>query len=121
MIDLHLINVALAGLGTGVAAVLLIAAAILVIAAFGRRGRASHRTQLAPGSAAPTAAVTAGDQSTEGQGARVALDAHAAARRGTRSIAEPRHSETSASWPGRSSRRPARSRVGLCRSSAWIR
>lgn len=65
MIDLHLINVVLARLGAGVAAVLLIAAAILVVAAFGRRSRASHRTQLAPRSAAPTAADTAGDQSTE--------------------------------------------------------
>jgi hypothetical protein len=64
MIDLHVINVALAGLGTGVAAVLLIAAAILIIAVLGRRDRVSHRSQLAQGSAAPAPAVTAGDQHT---------------------------------------------------------
>jgi hypothetical protein len=65
MIDLHLINVALAGLGTGVAAVLLIATAILIIAAFGRRDRVSHRSQLAPGSSTPAPSVTVGDQNAK--------------------------------------------------------
>lgn len=49
MIDLHLINTALAGLGIGAAAVVLIVAAVLVIAAFARRGHAEHR--IAPASA----------------------------------------------------------------------
>jgi hypothetical protein len=59
MIDLHLINVALAGLGAGVAVVLLVAAAIYAVAVFGRRGSRSHRgqvTRIAP--AADTAVST---------------------------------------------------------------
>jgi hypothetical protein len=48
MIDLHLINLALAGLGVAAAAVVLIAAAILTVAAFGRRGTAARHHQLAP-------------------------------------------------------------------------
>lgn len=54
MIDLHLINLALAGLGVGAAAVVLIAAAVLAIAAFGRHGRTAHQRQLtdAPASTA---------------------------------------------------------------------
>jgi hypothetical protein len=48
MIDLHLINLALAGLGVGAAAVVLIAAAILTVAAFGRRSTAARQHQLAP-------------------------------------------------------------------------
>ncbi len=48
MIDLHLINVALAGLGAGVGVVLLIAAAIFAIAAIGRRGHAARRVQPVP-------------------------------------------------------------------------
>lgn len=55
MIDLHLINVALAGLGAGIAGVLLIAAAIYTVAVFGQRGRQSHRGQLAHASTAPAA------------------------------------------------------------------
>jgi hypothetical protein len=48
MIDFHLINVALTGLGIGAAAVVLIAAAILVVAAFGRRGTTAHQPQVTP-------------------------------------------------------------------------
>ena len=51
MIDLHLINVALAGLGIGAAAVVLIAAAIGVIGAFAQRGHAAHQPQVRPASA----------------------------------------------------------------------
>lgn len=58
MIDLHLINVALAGLGAGVAAVLLIAAGIYTVAVLGRRGRDSgqltHTTPAAPASLSTT-------------------------------------------------------------------
>jgi hypothetical protein len=57
MIDLHLINVALAGLGAGVAVILVIAAAIYAVAVFGRGGR-SHRNQLAHTSVAPAADAT---------------------------------------------------------------
>ena len=65
MIDLHLINVALAGLGVGAAAVLLIAAAIFAIATFGRRGRVSRPTQVAPASSASVAATTVSDQKNQ--------------------------------------------------------
>lgn len=65
MIDLHLINVALAGLGAGVVAVLLIAAAIAAIAAFGRRGRVAHRGSLAPAGTAPAEATTASGQKNQ--------------------------------------------------------
>ncbi len=47
MIDLHLVNVTLAGLGAGVGVVLLIAAAILAIAAFGRRDQVARSSQPA--------------------------------------------------------------------------
>jgi hypothetical protein len=57
MIDLHLINVALASLGAGAAVILLIAAAIYAVAVFGR-GRRSHRNQLAHASTAPAADTT---------------------------------------------------------------
>jgi len=57
MIDLHLMNVALAGLGAGVAAVLLVAAVIYAVAVFGQRGRTSHRSELAHASA-PDATVS---------------------------------------------------------------
>jgi hypothetical protein len=53
MIDLHLINVALAGLGAGVAVILLVAATIYAVAVFGRRGRRSQRGQVTR--TAPTA------------------------------------------------------------------
>jgi hypothetical protein len=58
MIDLHLINVALAGIGAGVVAVLLIAAAIYAIAVFGPQRRASRRTHLAPASTVSVAGTT---------------------------------------------------------------
>jgi hypothetical protein len=58
MIDLHLINTALAGLGIGTAAVVLIAAAILVIAAVARRGHAEHRIVPASAGAPAHAAVS---------------------------------------------------------------
>ena len=45
MIDLHLINIAVASLGIGAGAVLLIAAVIIAIAALGRHGPASRRSQ----------------------------------------------------------------------------
>jgi len=61
MIDLHLINVALAGLGAGVAAVLLIAAAIYAIAVFGPRGRTARRSHVAHASTGPLAATTVSD------------------------------------------------------------
>jgi hypothetical protein len=57
MIDLHLINVALAGLGAGVAVVLLVAAAIYAVAVFGQRGRTSHGGQMTR--TAPTADAAA--------------------------------------------------------------
>lgn len=58
MIDLHLINTALAGLGIGAAAVVLIAAAILVIAAYARRGHAEHRIVPASADVSVHAAVS---------------------------------------------------------------
>ena len=42
MIDLHMINTALAGLGIGAAAVVLIAGAVLAVVAFARRGDAGQ-------------------------------------------------------------------------------
>jgi hypothetical protein len=57
MIDLHLINTALAGLGIGAAAVVLVAAAILVIAALARRGHAEHPIAPASAGASSHAAV----------------------------------------------------------------
>jgi hypothetical protein len=42
MIDLHMINAALAGLGIGAAAVVLIAGAVLAVVAFARRGHAGQ-------------------------------------------------------------------------------
>jgi hypothetical protein len=51
MIDLHLINTALASVGIGAAAVVLIAVAIL--ATFARRGRSGH--QIAPARPAASA------------------------------------------------------------------
>jgi len=65
MIDLHLINVALAGLGVGVAAVLLIAAAIYAIAIFGPRGRASRQSHAAPATTGPLAATAVIDQNDQ--------------------------------------------------------
>ena len=64
MIDLHLVNVTLAGLGAGVGVVLLIAAAILAIAAFGRRDQVARSSQPAPVpvSAAPIATRTVSHQ-----------------------------------------------------------
>ncbi len=56
MIDVHVINTALARLGIGAAAVVLIAAAVLALAAFARRGRAERR--IAQASAAEHAAVS---------------------------------------------------------------
>ncbi|HEX5188166.1 MAG TPA: hypothetical protein VFW16_01400 [Streptosporangiaceae bacterium] len=58
MIDLHLINTALAGLGIGTAAVVLIAAAILVIASFARRGNAGQPIVPARAGATARAAVS---------------------------------------------------------------
>jgi hypothetical protein len=59
MIDLHLINVALAGLGIGTGAILLIAAAIITIAAIGQHRTAAqtHRARIGtmPGQAASQA------------------------------------------------------------------
>ncbi len=46
MIDLHLINTALAALGIGTGVVLLIAAAVIVAGATGLRRQALHRSAL---------------------------------------------------------------------------
>ena len=64
MIDLHLISMALAGLGIGTGAVLLLAAAVIAIAAIARRRTPLRHGHLAatPGAATPTmsdAATTA--------------------------------------------------------------
>jgi hypothetical protein len=65
MIDLHLINVALAGLGVGVMAVLLIGAAIYAIAFFGPRGRASRGSHVTPATTGPLTATTVIDQKNQ--------------------------------------------------------
>jgi hypothetical protein len=65
MIDLHLINSALVGLGAGVAAVLLLAAAIYAIAVFGPRGRASRRNELPEASTASAASTTASEHKNQ--------------------------------------------------------
>jgi len=66
MIDLHLINVALAGLTISAGAAVLIAAAVLTIAAIGRRRTAARRVQMAAAPARVPTRVEAGVPAEEG-------------------------------------------------------
>jgi len=70
MIDIHLINVALAGMGISAAVVVLIAAAVLTIAAIGPRRAAAQSGQPAAAAAGPTGVPTE-DASRPGQARRV--------------------------------------------------
>lgn len=65
MIDLHLVNVALASLGISAAAAVLIAAAVITIAAFGRH-RTAARGQLAQAPADGPASARGGMPVGEG-------------------------------------------------------
>ena len=58
MIDIHLINVALAGMGISAAVVVLIAAAVLTIAAISTRRAAARSGQPAAAGAGPTGVPT---------------------------------------------------------------
>ncbi len=58
MIDLHLINTALAALGIGAGAVLLLAAALIAVAAIGQHRSALRRSHLAVTAGTPTMSHT---------------------------------------------------------------